>query len=59
MSPASRSARTTRWSVHCEKLGGCLSSARAGQCPPRGYIATCRICDAFVRITHATRLLQL
>ena len=44
MSPASRSAHVMRWTVHREKLGGCLSSAQAGQRPSSGYIATCRIC---------------
>eukprot|EP00966_Prymnesium_polylepis_P246018 5690630-Prymnesium_polylepis.1 len=35
MSPASRGARRRRWSVHREKLGGCLRSARAGRRSPR------------------------
>eukprot|EP00966_Prymnesium_polylepis_P134766 3114887-Prymnesium_polylepis.1 len=45
MNPASRGARRLKWSVHREKLGGCLSSTRAGQRSPRSYIATCRICN--------------
>ena len=44
MSPASRGAHVRRWTVRREKLGGCLSSARAGQRPPRGYIAKGRFC---------------
>ena len=51
MSPASRSAHVMRWTVHREKLGGCLSSAQAGQRPSSGYIATCRICIPCVRTT--------
>eukprot|EP00966_Prymnesium_polylepis_P181194 4196925-Prymnesium_polylepis.1 len=33
MSPASRGAHVRRWTVRRERLGGCLSSARAGQRP--------------------------
>ena len=56
MSPAARSTRLRRSAVCLEKLGGCLSSARAGQRPPRGYIAKCRICDGSVPTT-CTRVL--
>jgi hypothetical protein len=38
-SPAARGAHVMRWAVRREKLGGWLSSARAGQRSPRGYIA--------------------
>eukprot|EP00966_Prymnesium_polylepis_P098983 2292079-Prymnesium_polylepis.2 len=43
-----------RSAVCLEKLGGCLSSARAGRHSPRSYIAKCRICDAFVPTTRVT-----
>eukprot|EP00966_Prymnesium_polylepis_P103035 2386399-Prymnesium_polylepis.1 len=36
---ALRASASGRSAVCLEKLGGCLSSARAGQRPPRGYIA--------------------
>eukprot|EP00966_Prymnesium_polylepis_P014517 335127-Prymnesium_polylepis.2 len=45
-----------RWAVCREKLGGCLSSARAGWRSPRGYIAKRRFCIPCVRTTHATSL---
>eukprot|EP00966_Prymnesium_polylepis_P171080 3954466-Prymnesium_polylepis.1 len=47
-----------RWTVHREMLVGCLSSAQAGQRPSSGYIATIRICDAFVPTTRVTSLQQ-
>eukprot|EP00966_Prymnesium_polylepis_P041742 969098-Prymnesium_polylepis.1 len=36
LSPAARSTRRRRLAVCLEKLGGCLSSARAGQRPRAG-----------------------
>ena len=53
-SPAARGAHVMRSAVRREKLGGCLSSARAGQRPPRGYIAKCRVCKRSVPYTHST-----
>eukprot|EP00966_Prymnesium_polylepis_P160656 3713342-Prymnesium_polylepis.1 len=41
--------------VRREKLGGCLSSARAGRRSPRGYIAKCRLCIPCVPTCNYSR----